>query len=79
MRGRPRKTWMEVIENDSRSLNANRMDAQNRTLWRKTIRGGKRTWVIFRGHLDGHTSKICYDMSMPLNNDEDEDDDDLLW
>ena len=42
LRGRPRKTWMEVIKNDLglRSLHANRVDAQNRTLWRKIVRGG---------------------------------------
>ena len=41
LRGRPRKTWMEVIKTDLRSLNANRVDAQNRTLWRKIVRGGQ--------------------------------------
>ena len=41
LRGRPRKTWMEVIKNDLRSLHANRVDTQNRTLWRKIIRGGR--------------------------------------
>jgi len=40
LRGLPRKTWMEVIKNDLRSLHINRVDAQNRTLWRKIIRGG---------------------------------------
>ena len=39
--GRPRKTWMEVIKNDLRSLHINRVDAQNRTLWRKIIRRGQ--------------------------------------
>ena len=30
LRGRLKKTWMEVINNGLRSLNANRVDAQNR-------------------------------------------------
>ena len=39
LRGRPRKTLMKIINSDLRSLNANRVDTQNRTLWRKIIRG----------------------------------------
>ena len=37
-RGRPRKTWMEVINNDLRGLNANKVDAQYRTSWQRIIR-----------------------------------------
>ena len=36
--------------------------------WRRTGERG----VIFKGHLDGHTSKTCYDMSVPLNDDGDD-------
>ena len=81
LRGRPKKTRMEVINNDLRGLNANRTDAPNRTLWRRIIRKeDRRTWVTFRDHLDGHTSKkFAIDMSVPLNdNDDDDDDDDEL-
>ena len=39
IRGRPRKTWMEVVKNDLRSLGLNREDAQNRDLWRSVIHG----------------------------------------
>lgn len=38
MRGRPRKTWMEVIKCDLRRLSVPRKAAQGRILWRKIIR-----------------------------------------
>ena len=38
LRGRPRKTCIEVINNDLRCLNATRIDVQNMTMWRRIIR-----------------------------------------
>ena len=41
---------------------------------------GKRTWVIFRGHLDEQPSISCMNKFVPLNDDDDdgEDDEDIL-
>ena len=39
-RGRPKRTWMEVVQSDLRKLNIKREDAQNRNLWRLLISGG---------------------------------------
>ena len=39
-RGRPKRTWMEVVQSDLRKLKIKREDAQNRSLWRLLIFGG---------------------------------------
>ena len=60
LRGRPRKTWMEAINNELRSLNANRVDSQSRTLWRKIVRGqGQADFGDLKSHWYGHISKVC--------------------
>ena len=38
-RGRPKRTWMEVVQSDLRRLNRKREDAENRILWRLLISG----------------------------------------
>ena len=38
-RGRPKRTWMEVVQSDLRKLNIKREDAQNWSLWRLLISG----------------------------------------
>ena len=38
-RGRPKRTWMEVVQSDLRKLKIKRDDAQNRRLWRLLISG----------------------------------------
>ena len=38
-RGRPKKTWMEVVKNDMKIMGLGRKDAQDRGLWRRGIRG----------------------------------------
>jgi len=37
-RGRPKKTWTEIVEKDCQACNLNREDAMNRNRWRKQIR-----------------------------------------
>jgi hypothetical protein len=37
-RGRPGKTWYEVIRNDMRDLNISEGDALDRTRWRNAVR-----------------------------------------
>ena len=36
----------------------------------------RRIWVIFRSHLDDIPVNSCYDISVPLNDDDDDDTDD---
>ena len=38
-RGRPKRTWMEVVQSDLRRLKIKREDAENRSLWRLLISG----------------------------------------
>ena len=37
-KGRPRKTWYEVVRNDMRDLGICERDALNRKEWRRTVR-----------------------------------------
>jgi len=37
-RGRPKKTWREIVENDSQARKLNREDAMDYNRWRKQIR-----------------------------------------
>jgi len=37
-RGRPKKTWREIVERDCQARGMNREDAMNRSRWRKQIR-----------------------------------------
>ena len=36
-RGRPKKTWREIVEKDCRARGLNREDAMDRSRWRKQI------------------------------------------
>jgi len=38
-RGRPKKTWTEIVEKDCRARGLNREDAMDRIRWMKQIRG----------------------------------------
>jgi len=37
-RGRPKKTWREIVEKDCKAHGLNREDAMDRSRWRKQIR-----------------------------------------
>ena len=37
-RGRPKKTWREIVENDCQARGLNREDAMDRIRWKKQIR-----------------------------------------
>jgi len=37
-RGRPKKTWREIVEKDCQARKLNRKDAMDRNRWRKQIR-----------------------------------------
>jgi len=37
-RGRPKKTWREIVEKDCRAHKLNRDDAMDRNRWRKEIK-----------------------------------------
>jgi len=37
-RGRPKKTWREIVEKDCQERRLNREDAMDHTRWRKQIR-----------------------------------------
>jgi len=37
-RGRPKKTWREIVENDCQARGLNRKDAMDRIRWKKQIR-----------------------------------------
>jgi len=39
-RGRPKKTWREIVEKDYKAHKLNREDAVDRNRWRKLIRDG---------------------------------------
>ena len=39
---------------------------------RSFVQEERRTWVTFRGRLDGRASKLCCDMSMPLGDNDDD-------
>ena len=36
-RGRPKKTWREIVEKDCKACGLNREDAMDRSRWRKQI------------------------------------------
>jgi len=38
LRGRPKKTWREIVEKDCHTYKLNREDAVDRNRWRKQIR-----------------------------------------
>ena len=38
-RGRPKKTWREIVEKDCQACELNQEDAIDRNRWRKQIRG----------------------------------------
>ena len=37
LRGRPKKTWTEIVEKDCQACKLNRDDAMDRNRWRKQI------------------------------------------
>jgi len=37
-RGRPKRTWREVVQNDSQARNLNRENAMDRGRWKKLIK-----------------------------------------
>jgi len=37
-RGRPKKTWREIVEKDCQARKLNRSDAMDRNRWRKQLR-----------------------------------------
>ena len=37
-RGRPKRTWIEVVQKDCQAHKLNRMDAMDHSRWRKLIR-----------------------------------------
>jgi len=39
-RGRPKRTWKEVVEGDMKSLKLSKEDALVRSKWRRLIKGG---------------------------------------
>jgi len=39
-RGRPKRTWREVVQNDCQARNLNREDAMDRCRWKKLIKIG---------------------------------------
>jgi len=39
-RGRPMKTWREIVQKDCQACKLNRDDAMHRNRWRKQIRDG---------------------------------------
>ena len=40
-KGRPKKTWTEVVETDCQARKLNREDAINRSKWRKLIKDAR--------------------------------------
>ena len=46
-RGRPKKTWREIVEKDCHGRKLNREDAMDRNRWRKQIRDddGRCEWL----------------------------------
>jgi len=41
-RGRPKRTWREVVQKDCQACNLNREDAMDRGRWKKQIKIGRR-------------------------------------
>jgi len=39
-RGRPKKTWREIVKKDCQARKLNREDAMERSRWRKSIKDG---------------------------------------
>ena len=39
-RGRPKKTWTEVVQKDCQECKLNREDGMDRSRWRKVIKDG---------------------------------------
>ena len=39
-RGRPKRTWREVVQKDCQARKLNREDAMDRTRWKKLIKDG---------------------------------------
>src|SRR5260221_3387318 len=39
-RGRPKKTWMEVVKRDMKEMGLRREDAQDSVEWRRRLKGG---------------------------------------
>src|SRR5260221_1107364 len=39
-RGRPKKTWMEVVKRDMKEMGLSREDAEDRVEWREKLKGG---------------------------------------
>ena len=62
-RGRPKKTWEQVISADLRNIGVKREIAQDRNVWRKAIMMNRLTHAFM-------------DKSYTLNDDDDDDDDD---
>ena len=42
-RGRPQRTWREVVEKDCQACKLNKEDAMDRSRWRKLIKDVRRT------------------------------------
>ena len=46
LRGRPKKTWTEIVEKDCQARKLNRQNAMDRNRWRKQIIYGSRSACI---------------------------------
>ena len=44
-RGRPKKTWKEVVREDCQARKLNKEDAMDRCKWRKVIKEARCEWV----------------------------------
>jgi len=40
LRGKPKRTWREVVQKDCQARNLNREDAMDRSRWKKLIKTG---------------------------------------
>jgi len=49
LRGRPKKTWREIVEKDCQACKLNREDAINRNRWMKQIRDDWWPWQVWVG------------------------------
>ena len=68
LRDRPRKSWMEVINSYSRSLNANIDNVENRNIWRMLLDGeAQANLADIEGHVDRHASRF-----VPYDDDNDQ-------
>jgi len=45
-RGRPNRTWREVVQKDCQAPNLNREDAMYRGRWKKLIKIGRSGWWV---------------------------------